>query len=58
MSTRAIAPIVGASNYTVHHDIQSGVKSFTPASAPSADEVDLSEIRHLPRPDTLRVAEA
>ena len=34
MSTRAIAPIVGASHMTVKNDLDSGVKNFTPDASP------------------------
>ena len=37
MSTRAIAPIVGASHMTVQNDRDSGVKNFTPAPKSDAE---------------------
>lgn len=47
MSTRAIAPVLGVSNFTVHEDRTAGVRSLTPAPAidPMTGEVgpDLSQ---------------
>ena len=34
MTTRAIAPVVGASHMTVKNDLDAGVKNFTPDAAP------------------------
>jgi len=42
MSTRAIAPIVGASDHTVRQDIKAGARNLAPAPTP-ADEFDGSD---------------
>lgn len=44
MSTRAIAPIVGASHMTVQNDRISGVKSFTPGPTPEFVDTRTGEI--------------
>lgn len=41
MSTRAIAPIVGVGNKTVHRDLQAGVSNDTPAPRPT-ERVEVS----------------
>ena len=52
MSSRAIAPIVGASHMTVERDRQAGVTNVTPEQAPAADYVtdqaDLDAAPELP----------
>ena len=56
MSTRAIAPIVGVDNATVHRDLKAPVANATPAPTPIHGRDGKTYVRPEPKPDRAATA--